>query len=576
MKQIAKLVLLSLVLLVAALPALTQGPGEGGIIIRPNVGGDPNFMNPLLANSTTELDVNQFMFPALYVTDPDTLLPATSDVRNDEFYGLATSWEVSEDGLTYTFHLRDDAKWSDGTPITAEDYKFTFDALASGDVSSPRTSVLQTIDRVEAPDPQTVVIHLKNASCRAISEFDDFGILPAHAIRAIIGDDWSMINTMDYNKAPSVTSGVFMFSALNPGEQVALAADPNHYKPVMPAGYIYKNVPDQTVAYEQFLAGEVNTITNVAFERFQELRDMAAAGEIQYYEYVDDGYTWMAFNLADPQNPVNGLDEEGNPVDQGHHPLFGDVRVRRAIAMAVNMDDIIAGAVSGEGFPAVTHASQTAWAYNKDIEPYPYDPEQALALLAEAGWVDDDNDPSTPLVATEEALYAEPGTPFVFNLQTDAGNNARIATATIIQDQLGKIGMQVNFETVEFQSLIPILLGQQYDAIILGWTNLPTDTDGRSQFNPEFDLVGSGFNFVSYNNPDVARLYEEARTLPGCDTAERTRLYGEVQQILHDELPYLFIYAPKSMVAASADVENFDPRAENEFYNIGDWVAFSG
>src|SRR5690606_37252559 len=115
-------------------------------------------------------------------------------------------------------------------------------------------------------------------------------------------------------------------------EQISLGNNPNHVNPVLPEGYIYKNVPNDVVAVEQFMDGEVNVIydANVPFESYQDLRDMGQAGEIQFFEYADDGYTWLAFNMADPTNPQDGLDENGNPIDQGNHPVFGDKRVRQA------------------------------------------------------------------------------------------------------------------------------------------------------------------------------------------------------------------------------------------------------
>lgn len=581
MRTLGRLLLFVFTFLVlTAFPLLAQevAPGEGGIFIVANPGGDPNFLNPLLANSTAELGVNWFMFPGIYTLDPETNLP-TTETTNDEFFGLATGWSVSDDGLTYTFTLRDDVVWSDGTPVTANDYKFTFDALASGVVASPRTNVLATMASVEAPDAQTLVITLNDASCRAIDEFDDFGIIPEHHLRPQIAAgsdvDWSLINELGYNKEPDVTSGIFSFVANIPGEQISLAANPLHVNPVLPEGYIYKNVPEQAVIVEQFLAGDINVVydAGVPFERYEELRQMGQAGEIQFFEYVDDGYTWMAFNLADPTNPQDGVDADGNIIDQGHHPVFGDKNVRKAVAHGVNMEDIIAGAVFGEAAPAVAHTFPAAWANNPDLQPYAFDPEAAMALLDEAGWADHDGDPATPRIATEEALYAEPGAELSFLLQVDASDQARINAATIIQDQLGDIGFSVEVEAVEFSALIPVLLGQEYDAIIIGWTNISPDTDARAQFNPEFDVVGSGFNFVSMNNPELSRLMEEARLLPGCDPEARAALYHQAQAIEHDELPYLFMYSPKQVIAVRGDVAAFNPHAENLFHNLGSWAT---
>lgn len=562
-----------LVLFVASLGFVASAQ-DGGILIGTNFGGDPTNMNPLISNNTVELALNEFLFPSLYNIDPETRAPMKAG-RNDQDNGLALDWSISDDGLVYTFNLRDDLTWNDGAPVTAFDYKFTFDALASGETSSPRTDVLQSVASVEAPDATTLVITLKLASCRVIEELDDFGILPQHIIEPMLDGNYAEIDNLDYNKNPSVTAGVFNFGALVPDQQTSLIRNENHWMDVSPEGYIIRNVPDQIVGIEQFLAGEVNSVgtagsASVPAVQMQDFRDRAEAGEFQIYEYVDDGLTFVGFNMADRGNPVNGEDDDGNPIDQGKHPLFGDVRVRQALAQAVNYTDIIEGAAEGEAVQVNSFGTPALWGYDADIEPWQYNPEAALALLAEAGFVDDDEDPSTPLVATEDALYAEPGTPFAFELLTNSGNLVREAAGTVIQDQLGQIGIEVDFQTQEFGALVQFLLGQDFDAIMIGFTNLDQDTDARNVFTPVGDLVGGGFNFVSYRNDRVTELYDEALALPGCSFEGRQALYHEISRILHEDLPWWWLFAPFSMYAEANSVQNWMPYAETRYANMAD------
>ncbi len=576
MNKLARILFLAVFVSLFAVGASAQ---DGGILIGTNFGGDPTTINPLLTNNTVDLNLVEFLFPSLYNIDPETRAPMKAG-RNDQDNGLALDWTASDDGLVYTFNLRDDVTWNDGAPVTAHDYKFTFDALASGETSSPRGSVLQSVEGVEAIDDTTLEITLKLASCRAIDELDDFGILPQHAIEPLLEGDFATMNDLEYNKNPDVTSGVFNFGALVPDEQTSLIRNGNHRMPVSPEGYIVRNVPDQLVGIEQFLAGEVNSVgtagsASVPAARMQEFRDRSEAGEFQTFEYVDDGLTFVGFNLADRNNPANGQDEDGNPIDQGVHPLFGDVRVRQAIAQAVNYDDIIEGAAEGEAIQVNSFGTPALWGYDSSIEPWPYDPDAALALLAEAGFVDHDDDSSTPLVATEDALYAEAGTEFSFEMLTNSGNLVREAAGTIIQDQLGQIGIDVDFQTQEFGALVTFLLGQDFDAIMIGFTNLAQDTDARNVFTPVGDTVGGGFNFVSYRNDRVTELYDEALSLPGCDLAERQALYHEISQILHDELPWWWLFAPFSMYAESNDVQNWHPYAETRYANMADLVISS-
>ncbi len=567
-----------LVLFVASFGSAASAQEGGGILIGTNFGGDPTNMNPLISNNTVELALNEFLFPSLYNIDPETRAPMKAG-RNDQDNGLALDWSISDDGLVYTFTLRDDVTWNDGAPVTAFDYMFTFDALASGETSSPRTDVLQSVESVEAVDATTLVVTLKLASCRVIEELDDFGILPQHIIEPMLDGNYAEIDNLEYNKNPNVTAGVFNFGALVPDQQTSLIRNENYWRGVSPEGYIIRNVPDQIVGIEQFLAGEVNSVgtagsASVPAVQMQDFRDRAESGEFQIYEYVDDGLTFVGFNLADRGNPVNGNDDDGNPMDQGKHPLFGDVRVRQAVAQAVNYTDIIEGAAEGEAVQVNSFGTPALWGYDSSIEPWEYNPEAALALLAEAGFVDDDDDPSSPLVATEDALYAEPGTPFAFELLTNSGNLVREAAGTVIQDQLGQIGIEVDFQTQEFGALVQFLLGQDFDAIMIGFTNLDQDTDARNVFTPVGDLVGGGFNFVSYRNDRVTELYDEALALPGCSFEGRQALYHEISRILHEDLPWWWLFAPFSMYAEANSVQNWMPYAEIRYANMAD-IAIS-
>ena len=197
-------------------------------------------------------------------------------------------------------------------------------------------------------------------------------------------------------------------------------------------------------------------------------------------------------------------------------------------------------------------------------------------LLAEAGFVDHDDDPGTPLVATEDALYAEAGTEFAFELLTNSGNLVREAAGTVIQDQLGQIGIAVDFQTIEFGPLVTFLLGQDFDAIMIGFTNLAQDTDARNVFTPVGDTVGGGFNFVSYRNDRVTELYDEALSLPGCDFNERQALYHEISQHFARRSALVvairaLLHVCRSLIQSRIGM----PYAETRYANMAEIVAIS-
>jgi len=564
MKYLTRVLTVGLVAVSLTVASLAQTPGEGGIIIEGNFGGDPANLNPLLLNDTASARVAGFLFPGLIGLNPDT-----GNFEKGREDALVYDWEISEDGLTYTFKMRTDWTWTDGTPITSKDYQYSWDAIKSGTLQSPYNYLAtDVIESVETPDDETIVVTFKNLSCTALSDAS-LPLVPSHIMPA----DFAEINTLEYNLGPTVTGGVFSFLELRPGEQVALVANQGYkgaLNGVMPTGFIYKVVPDQTVLIEQFLAGETNVIDGAAVNRRSDLR---ANPDVNLYDFPGNAWDYLALNYADPKNPQSAFDENGNPIDQGHHPIFGDVRVRQAIALALNVDDIIKGAVFGEGTRMNGTLVPASWAYADDLPPIEYDPEAAIALLEEAGWIDHDNNPATPRIA-QGAMYAPDGTEFSFVLYTNEGNTRRGAVGTIVQSELAEIGIRVDFQAIDFNTLLDIMDSQEFDAFILGWRNgFPDDPDQTSLFTPSGDIVGSGNNTTSYNNARVNELMEQARVYPGCDPVERAKLYAEIQAIFQEELPYIPLYVINGQYGARNTVEGFDPRPSLLYWNVDTWTV---
>jgi len=572
MKNLSKLLLIGAALVVLALvlvPAIAQDtpePGHGGIIIEGNFGGDPATFNPIICTDTACQRIYLFMYPNFIGVDPATALFQKG--RPDS---LVLDWDISDDGTVYTFHLRDDWNWTDGTPVTSADYLYSWNAIKSGVVDTPLGFVTDSIANVEAPDPYTVVVTFNSGDCTALNNAGYIVVLPSHALPA----DFSALNDDPYNTNPTVTGGVFSFGEFRPAEQVSLVANQDYpgaiNGAVFPEGFIYKVVPDQTVLVEQFLAGETNVIDGPPENRRSDIHAAADAGDVQEYSFPGNSWDYLSFNLADPTNPQNALDADGNPIDQGHHPLFGDVRVRQAIAKAINVDEIIQGATFGEATRMTSFMIPASWAYDSELPPIAYDPDAAAQMLDEAGWRDEDGD---GVREAHGAMYAADGTPFTFTLYTNEGNTRRTAVGTIVQDQLKQIGINVNFQTIDFNTLLDIQNAQTFDAIILGWQNsYPDDPDLTQLFTPSADVVGSGSNFTSYNNPEVTDLNAQAKAVPGCDPADRAPLYHQIQEIMQQDLPYVPLYARNGMYAARSNVHGFDPYPSQLYWNVDTWTV---
>lgn len=578
MRKLTRFLFLGLTLaLVAsmALPVAAQeaeppaGPGEGGIIIEGST-SDPGNFHPFYCASTSCLDDGlSFMMPGLIGVDPAT---ATFVKGGDG--AMALDWEVAEDGTTFTFTLREDMFWNDGVPVTAHDWEWSWDVNANPEANTQQYWITDYVDDIVALDDYTLQVTLKFSGCNVLRYTDYMDIAPAHVFEGVALTE---LEDHPYSQNPDVTSGVFQFGEFRPGEQFSLIANQEYpdttYGYVVPAGRIVRNVPNATVLKEQFLAGELNAISNVSAIDQDEVREAAEADpSIQVYEFAGNTWDYFGFNLADPANPQDGLDAEGNPIPQDPHPLFGDVRVRQAIAKAIDVDAIIEGAVFGNGARMPSSIVASSWAIHPELDPIAYDPEGALELLAEAGFVPGDDG---MLVATEDAMYVEAGTPLTFQLLTNEGNTRREAIGTLIQDQLRQIGIQVDYQAIDWNTLLEINDSQEYDAVIMGWrAGYPDDPIASiSQvFGPGADVVGACSNCGSYYNQEVLDLLDQANTVEGCATEDMAPYLWQVQEIMQDEVPYVWLFAQNGMYAVR-DTEGFSPYPAQMYWNVDAWAV---
>lgn len=569
MKRLAYVLIAGLLVMLAVVPVAAQEDGQGGIIVDATFGpSGPTTFNPLTCTDVSCSKLMQFMLPALIGVDP-----ATAEIVPGAIGGVAADWEISEDGSTYTFSLREDFFWSDGTPVTAQNFEFTWDAITSGEVETRLVFLTDAIVDMVALDDYTLEVTFFEADCEALN---GAGIrpLPSHLFTDTPFGD---LEEVTFTEPGSIAIGPFQLAEYSQDQQTGIIPVEGGNFPdaipgfINPTGYILRLLGDQTVHIEQFLAGQLSVIQFVPPDRRSDIRAAADDGRVVAYEYnPGDSYDYLALNFANPDNPQPALDENGELVEQDPHPIFGDVRVRQALAHAVDMDAVIQGAVFGEGSRMHSSYAQGTWPYNPDVSFYEFDPELALEMLNEAGWVDHDDNPTTPLIA-DGAMFAEDGTEFRFELLTNEGNTRRTALGTIVQDQLGQIGVAVDFQTIDFNVLLERLDNQNFDTFILGWRNsYPFRADQTQLFSATSDIIG-GDNFTSYVNPEFDALMGEARTVPGCDREDRAEIYGQIQEIFNRDLPYIPLYSINGFYAAQANVEGFEPFPANMFWNITEW-----
>lgn len=552
---------LLLAALALAAPAASQD-GRGVIIEANPYGADSvTTFNPTFCDNPACRRVADFLFPMLFAIDPTTGAEAV------------VISPTLQPGDVQTFTLRSDVAWSDGTPITA--YDVLFSAILNRYYHLPAWN-----ERVGARvvDTTTIRFEFAQPDCATLPRAN-FPILPAHALdpdfarfvdetNAALPEIQSFNQWYDlysqsrlptiaahrFNRRPTATAGVLQFETLRPGQDIRLSAGST--------AFVYANLPEGLSAVDWFLAGGTNILINPPYDRRDDLR---AAPGLQIAEYPGLDQDVIIFNLADPTKPKPAFDADGQPLEQGQHPLFGDARVRQAVQLAIDINEVIEIALQGSGTPTASYLPPSSWAFNADLQPTAYDLRAAEKLLYEAGWRDVTGD---GVRECHGCRYAPEHTPLSFALAYSSGANRDVA-ANIIARQLRRAGFNVS--AMEGDGAAN---NQRFDALLTTFTTAPFDDPDRTwQLTqagdvPEYPQT----NFGSYSNPQVETLMEQARAVPGCDPAQRANRYREIQSIVQQDQPYAFLYTRTEMVAARG-ILNFAPLPGQPYWNIRDWVV---
>lgn len=513
---------------------------HGGVFIDAD-GADVTMINPVLSSETGASLVEGFIFPALLGQDA-----FSGEVVPTE---MAKSWETSKDSLTWTFHLRPGLKWSNGDPLDAADFKFTYEAIASDKVESPRKYITDYIKSIETPDPQTVVVTFKQVRCDALQNLG-LPLLPSHFYKADFSD------VTQYNEKPPASAGPFKFKEWVHDDHLTLERNADYWKGAPNLeGWIYKVVPDPGSRLGQIQNGEVDRIGIQP----EQLTAVELDPNLKVFKYKDDGYDYIGLNMANPEHPQSGEDENGKLIEQDPHPILGDRKVRQAIAYGLDYDAIINKIYLGQGYRMAANVLPAIeWAYDKNLQPYPHDPEKSKQLLEEAGWKDSNGD----------GIREKDGKKLSLRLMTNAGNTTREDLGVLVQDQLKQVGFDIQFEAIEWGTMLEQMDGQKYDMVIIGWTGLGSDPNDDAFWHTNQDVPGSGFNNVSYHNLELNKLLEEGVSVPGCDTAKRAPIYKKIQQIIHDDVPYVFIAGSVANIGYTSKWEGINPGPWSFYHNV--------
>ncbi len=500
------------------------GPTYGDLFIDASI-GDASTLLPPLATDAASHGVASLIYNGLVKYDGDLNLVGD----------LAESWDISPDGLTITFKLRRGVRWQDGQPFTAKDCLFTYQVMVDPKTPTAYSGDYLQVKKAEAVDDYTFRVTYPKPFAPALGSWG-LAILPRHLLQ---GKD---ITQSPLGRHP-IGTGPFKFKEWHTGDRVILTYNPDYFegRPYL-NGYIYRVIPDQATMFMELKAGNIDRmglnplqyIRQTAYPKFQRL--------FNKYKYVSFSYVYLGYNLEDRR--------------------FADKRVRQALTHAINKREIVEGVLMGLGQEATGPYKPGTWFYNPEVPRFPYDPEKARALLAEAGWR-----------PNAEGILEKDGRPFAFTILTNQGNEIRARTAEIIQRRLKDVGIMVKIRIVEWAAFIKEFINKgRFEAVLLGWTT-GQDPDLYDIWHSSKTREGE-LNFIHYKNPEVDRLLEEGRHT--FDREKRKQAYFRLQELIAEDQPYTFLFVPDALPAIHKRFRGIKPAPAGIDYNFYKWYAPQG
>jgi peptide/nickel transport system substrate-binding protein len=448
---------------------------------------------------------------------------------------LAHSWEFSEDRTFLTFHLRDDVVWSDGAPLTAEDVRFSWQAQTSPDVQWSYAFSKENISDVEVVDPLTVRFHFRRVYATQLLDANEGVILPRHV--------WSRLPFAEWRLQPQwfaehlTTAGPFQLASWQPQQSLELHRNPAYFLEGRPRleRVVFQSVRESSTLLARLLNGEIDFTPQV---RPADAQRVLHEAELRLVEFPGRQYTCLSWNLRQPQG------------------LFAEPEVRRALAHAIDRQAIVDTLWFGYARVASSPILSSVWAHNPRVRPWPFDPQRARQLLERHGWIDRDGD----------GVREKDGVRFSFELTTNSGNQQRADAMQMIRTQLLAVGVDARPRTIELQRLTAMNAAHEYDATVTAFA-IDTSLDLTYAFHTS--AIEGGFNYGGYSNPEVDRLIGEFNA--AVDQREALPLLHRLQELIHRDQPFLFLWEPYRLVAHRADLEAVSSNALSEYYHLREW-----
>ena len=493
-------------------------------------------LNPLLSTELFVSDVCQLLYSGLIDYDdngemiPDVALTVPS----------LSNGGIAKDGKTITYHLRHGVVFSDGAPLTAADVKFTWQQLVNpANIVSTRYPY-DDVASIDTPDPHTVVVHLKQPLSPFVGFFMRNGtlgsILPKHLLAGNAD-----LNHNPFNIHP-IGSGPFVVDTYQPGVLLTLRANPRYWRgPPKLRAIEYHIIPNQNTLLANVGAHEIDFYFDAPEVQYKLLKAIpgvrVTARPNQTFEHID-------FNCAKP------------PLD--------DVRVRQAIAYAIDWQRLASDVYLNLGLPGMADIPPTSWAYDASVKRYPHDPARARELLAQAGWR-----PGT------DGVMVKNGQPFAITISTTTGVTSRAKVEQLIQQDLRQVGIDLTVHNDHANMLFAVyganglLARGKFDIALFAWSYTIPEPDDTQTLGPD-QIPPSGQNYTFLADTLIGQLQKIART--NYDRAIRRDAIVRLQQREHELVPRHTIIWRANVDAVNTDMQNFKPApAVSDFWNAWEW-----
>lgn len=447
---------------------------------------------------------------------------------------LASGWEISPNELIWTFTLRPNLKWHDGTPLTADDVVYTYDTLRKLDQPSVAQADFQEfVDRVEKVNSLGIRITLRRRFAPLMADLA-YPILPKHLLEGL--------SPQEIARRPiTVGSGPFRLREQRPEAVLLEAHESYHYGRPFLDGVALVVAEDEGVAARALAAGDL-LVGQLSWETAQGLLYHPS---LRVVDYPELGFNYVAFNLRPGR-------------------LFSDHNLRLAWAYALDKESLVAQATNGRGIAVWSHIPAPSWAYDPQVPRLKQDLARARALLTQSGWRDADGD----------GVLEKEGQELRLELYVRSDDADRMKTAHLMAEALREVGFAVEVTPSDFSSTLAAKRQPpfNFEAMVMGW-NLGEDPDDYHLFHssqiPTRDSP-SLYNFIGFRNAEFDRLSVEARAT--ADLSRRRALYAQIQRLLAELQPYYSLWAERRAVVLNRRLRGpVEPASPRFMWNIEQW-----